>query len=286
MTQQSLAQISVSFNGTSFLLNVANGKMMSLNMIYAAAGSPANKDAPAWLRNSDVSEFLLAVVGEQSADFKHLAERHLTQRPEKKEKSIDLLKWCREAYRIASHCGIVMTKRGKYGGGTWAHWKVATKYAAYLEPTLENAILDVFRERIQEEINPDLAIKRSRDRAIASWRRQGRTEDWIEQRCKQIDNWHGFTDTLKDHGVEGYGYVQCANSLNVPILKGTSKEVKALRNIPTNGNLRDALDEEEIAAINFAQVKARKKIKTGNIQGNQPCAMACFDAAQQVASIL
>lgn len=252
MTQQSLAQISVSFNGTSFLLNVADGAMMPLNEIYEAAGNPANKEPWRWLDTEGSRQFIDSIC-----EILNLAKSQ-----------------------------VLKTKRGRHGGGTWAHWKVAVRYAAYLAPALDNAILDVFRERIQEEINPDLAIKRGRNRAMASWRRQGRTEDWIEQRCKQIDNWHGFTDTLKDHGVEGYGYVQCANSLNVPILKGTSKEVKALRNIPPNGNLRDALDEEEIAAINFAQVKARKKIKTGNIQGNQPCAMACFDAAQQVASIL
>jgi hypothetical protein len=285
MATQSLSQIPVAFNGMTFLLDVAEGNLMSLNAIYAAAGSPANKDAPAWLRNSDVAAFMLTVVGEKTTDFKHLADVHLKQRPEKKEKSKELTKWCNEAYDLAVKAGFAITKRGRHGGGTWAHWKIATKYAAYLEPALESAILDVFQERVQEEANPELAIKRGRDRAIAAWRRQGKTEDWIEQRCKQIDSWHGFTDTLKEHGVTGDGYGRCADSLNVPILGGTSKQIRKARSI-VGKSLRDGLDEVENAAINFAQVLAKKKIKEDNVHGNYRCSIACYKSAEKVAQVL
>lgn len=282
---KSVTKFEVNYNGTKFLMDVADGNLMSLNEIYAAAGSPANKDAPTWLRTADVAEFLMVISAEKSTSFKHLAEGHLKSRPEPKEKSKELVEWCREAYAIAVKCGIVVSKKGKYGGGTWAYWKVATKYAYYLSPALESAILDVFQERVQEEINPELGLKRGRERAIASWRRQGKNEDWIEQRCLQIDNWHGFTDTLKAHGVNGEGYGRCADSLNVPILGGTSKEIKKSRSIATK-SLRDGLDEVENAAINFAQVLAKKKIKTENINGNRLCAIACFKSAEKVASVL
>jgi len=85
--------------------------------------------------------------------------------------------------------------------------------------------------------------------------------------------------------VNGEGYGRCADSLNVPILGGTSKEIKKSRSIATK-SLRDGLDEVENAAINFAQVLAKKKIKTENINGNRLCAIACFKSAEKVASVL
>jgi hypothetical protein len=252
MTKRSLTQISVPFNGSTFLLDVAEGKMMSLNAIYAAAGSPLNRDPRRWMETEVAKQFI-----ENACVFLNVVQS-------------DILK----------------TKRGRHGGGTWAHWKIATKYAAYLDTSIEHAILDVFQERVQEEANPELGIERTRQRAATSWRRQGKSEEWIEARCKQIGNWHGFTNTLKEHEVEGIGYSKCADALNVPILKGTSKQIKALRSVPKNGSLRDALDEEEIAAISLAQVKARKQIKLNDLRGNEPCANACLDAAKKVASIL
>jgi hypothetical protein len=250
MATRSLTQIPVSFNGTSFLLDVADGKLISLNTIYAAAGSPAFHEPKFWLRSVECEKFIENLCLELKVDKSHL----------------------------------IKVTRGK-GGGTWAHWKIAAKYACHLEPKLESAILDVFRERVQEEIDPELGIKRSRERAIASWRRQGRNEDWIEQRCSQIDNWHGFTDTLKAHGVQGEGYGRCADSLNVPILGGTSKQIRKERQIATK-SLRDGLDEVENAAINFAQVLAKKKIKDNNIIGNRLCATACYQSAEKVAAII
>jgi hypothetical protein len=251
MATQSLSQIPVAFNGMTFLLDVAEGNLMSLNAIYAAAGSPANKEPWRWLDTEGAIHFIDSIC-----EILNLAK---TQ--------------------------VLKTKRGRHGGGTWAHWKVATKYAAYLEPALENIILDVFRERVQEEANPELSIKRGRDRAIAAWRRQGKTEDWIEQRCKQIDSWHGFTDTLKEHGVTGDGYGRCADSLNVPILGGTSKQIRKARSI-VGKSLRDGLDEVENAAINFAQVLAKKKIKEDNVHGNYRCSIACYKSAEKVAQVL
>ena len=165
---KSLTKYEVNYNGTQFLMDVADGNLMSLNEIYVAAGSPAFHEPFEWMRSEYSKKFIKNIELELNLDKSR----------------------------------IIKVTRGK-GGGTWAHWKIATKYACYLSPALESAILDVFRERIQEEINPELGLKRSRDRAITSWKRKGKNDDWIEQRCLQIDNWHGFTDTLKAHGVNG-----------------------------------------------------------------------------------
>ena len=39
---KSLTKYEVNYNGTQFLMDVADGNLMSLNEIYVAAGSPAS----------------------------------------------------------------------------------------------------------------------------------------------------------------------------------------------------------------------------------------------------
>ena len=282
--QKSITTIEVPFNGATFLLDVAEGKLMSLNTIYEATSTPSGKDDPRqWLRQAQTATLLLTIICEVNP--KAGAAEHLGNRPEKETKSADLEAWCGKAVEIGVAAGVLKTKRGRRGGGTWAHWKIAVKYAGYLMPALDSAILDVFRERVQEELNPELALSRGRERAIAGWRRQGQTDLWIEQRCKTVDSWHGWTDTLKAHGVEGIGYAKCADSINVPILGGTAKEVRQSRQIATT-SLRDSLSDVENAAINLAQVLSRNDIQQHQLNGNRPCAKACFDASTKVAKVI
>jgi hypothetical protein len=247
----SLTKFEVNFNGVQFLLNVADGAMMSLNEIYAAAGSPAGKEPWRWLETEGSKQFIDSIM---------------------------------ESLHLAKNV-ILKTSRARLdrGGGTWAHWKIAVRYAAYLAPALDSAILDVFRERVQEEIDPELGITRSRERAINSWKRQGKNEDWIGVRIKTIDTWKSFTDTLKVQGVDSYGYPKCADSFNVPLLGGTAKEVRKERNIVTQ-NLRDSLDEEELAEIELAQIRAKKKIMKDEVRGNAKCARICFDTSTRIAA--
>jgi hypothetical protein len=58
--------------------------------------------------------------------------------------------------------------RGRHGG-TFAHWQIATEYAGYLSPDLRILVNSIFRERLQETIDPELGLSWSRKRAIKSW---------------------------------------------------------------------------------------------------------------------
>lgn len=278
---KSLTNIPVNYNGVSFLLDVAEGNLMSLNTIYVAAGSPANKESKFWFRDSNVCEFLLSLIIEKSDTFKGEAQSCLTQRPEKKEKNKELIAWCKEAYSLAMKAGFVMTKRGKYGGGTWAHWKIATKYACYLAPALESAILDVFRERIQEEGDPGKVI----DRGIEGYRKQGKTNDWIEQRVKSKTAWVSLTDELKVRDTTNWVYSQCADSINIPIMGGTAKMVKKQQGLKPSESLRDHQDEVTLALLNVAQVLSKDKIVKEDRRGDKPCITACQEVANKVAAL-
>ena len=62
MAKNGLTQFEVSFNGTTFLLDVAEGKMMSLNEIYAAAGSPANKEPWRWMDTEGAKQSIDSIM--------------------------------------------------------------------------------------------------------------------------------------------------------------------------------------------------------------------------------
>jgi hypothetical protein len=68
---------------------------------------------------------------------------------------------------------ILETKHGR-AGGTYAHKQIALAYAKYLSHDLHMYVNQVFFERLEEETNPELGITRSHERAIESWKKQGR----------------------------------------------------------------------------------------------------------------
>ncbi len=243
---KSVTKFEVNYNGTKFLMDVADGNLMSLNEIYTAAGSPSFREPSRWITNEDVVRFIDELCNTYNTDRK----------------------------------GIIKVTRGK-GGGTWAHWKIAAKYAAYLEPALESAILDVFRERIQEEIDPGKAV----DRGIEGYRKQGRSDNWIDQRVKSKLTWTSLTDVLKDHEVTKYGYARCADSFNVPIIGNNAKVIKKEQGIKKSGSIRDFQDEVTLALMNVAQVLSKDKIVKENKIGDMDCSRVCFDVATRVAAL-
>lgn len=246
MATRSLTQIPVSFNGTSFLLDVADGKMISLNAIYAAAGSPANKDPRFWLRSVESEKFIENLCLELKVSKSHL----------------------------------IKVIRGK-GGGTWTHWKIATKYAAYLSPTLESAILDIFKERIQEEIDPGKAI----ERGIEGYKRQGKSSQWIDRRLMTKSGWKELTDVMKEQDVKKQGYAQVADSINVPIIGKTAKEFKQEKGLRKSDSTRNEMDDVQLAMIMLTQSLSKKKIVEKDIRGNKDCARTCFDISTKVSAL-
>lgn len=178
--------LKISYNGNDFLLDVAEGKMVSLNVIYEIAGSPVNKEPYEWKRSINTKELIETLT-------KNLHT----------EKS-----------------RIIKTSRARAdrGGGTWAHWQLALAYAKYLSPEFHLVVNEVFKERLEEEIDPELGINRARERAEKQYLKRGKTQDWVKTRLKGIDDRHGFTDTLKEHGVHGIGYAQCTDAINKPLI--------------------------------------------------------------------
>jgi hypothetical protein len=196
--------------------------------------------------------------------------------------------WTSQVKNLATRLGIITTKLGYTVGGTYAISDLAIAYAEYLSPEFHAWALTAIRERIEEEANPELAYSRGRERAVKGWKRQNKSDDWIQDRINGIDNYKQHTAVLKAHGVdfEGKrnGYADCADSINKEILGGRAKQVKACLGLNKKSDrLRDHLQRIHLTALSFAEAMADDDIETNELYGNSQCVDACSRAAYRVA---
>ncbi|KAA6348670.1 hypothetical protein EZS27_003903 [termite gut metagenome] len=187
-------------------INVEKG-MISLTDLWKAAGSNPQQTPAKWQETESAKGFLLAVS---------------------------------RLLNIAKN-DVLKSKQGK-GGGTYAHKQVALEYAQYLDPQLGVLVNEVFFQRIEEEKNPDLAV----NRAIKTYKKQGRSDKWIMERLEGKGIRNLFTSTLAEHGVNGEGYRDCTNAIYNPLLGGKAEMVRKERNLPKSANIRDNLSFIEL----------------------------------------
>lgn len=244
--------LKVPFNGHDFFISITDGDMVSLNQIHEIVGSPENQSPSQWI--SLPSTVLLL----ESIDNENVERSH-----------------------------IIETKRGE-GGGTLAHWQLALSYAQYLSSELHIAVNQVFKERLEEMIDPELGLSRSQERARKAWRAQGKSEEWIAKR-EQNKNIHGvYVETLIEHKVKpGQEIGHCTNQIYRGLfLKDKSGIEESLRknnpNLPKSVNIRDYAKLSSLAAISLAEALTSEKIEEVNANGVKHCAEISFDKASSV----
>lgn len=223
-------------------LSVDKDGMVNLTDLHRIAGSPANRDPRQWSRK-------------EGADFVSFVRENLNV-PEKH---------------------IYRGERGR-GGATYAHWQIALAYAKYLSPELHAEVNETYRQAKAEEANPQLSV----DKAVANWRKQGRSDKWIAARMQGKAARLHFTDTLARHGVTGHGYKGCTDAIYAPLLGGTAEQVREQRGYPVKANLREHLPLRALTAIAFAEQLAEERIEEQKAYGNDSCIHICNQAAQTV----
>jgi hypothetical protein len=241
----------IEYNETPINIRLGDG-FVRLTDMWRAQGSPKTKRVNDWLNNDNVQPLLRVLAAELNT---------------------------------APSC-IYETRKGK-GGGTYGIPKLAIAYAEYLSPEFHSWALGALLERIEEDNDPELGITRSEDRAIAKWRRQGKSDEWISVRLKGIDGRNHLTKELKIRGINiPWQYGACTNEIYKPLLGGDAKQIKVNRGLPDKANLRDSFDDIEAAATNLAEVLARAKIRANNLHGFKDCRIACFESGNNVKKAL
>lgn len=232
-----------------------NGKdMISLTDMWKAAGSPKVKAPKFWLGQDATQMFLeaLSVANRSNPDL------------------------------------LLKKKKGGrgIGGNTEAHWQIALAYAKYLSPQFHIQCNEWIRERMEEDRNPELAIKRGRERAVASWKRKGWTDKEITERLKGIDLRNMFTSVLGSHDVKQKGFGDCTNAIYKYLFGGPAKLVREKLGLPEKSNPRDHMSFEQLHAVNIAEGLASNKIEEEHIYGNEKCQEACEIASKIAANAI
>ena len=121
----------------------------------------------------------------------------------------------------------------------------------------------VGKERIEEEINPALAIQRGMD----SYRKRGMSEKWIKTRIETINSRNHLTDTLKDHGIKGNEYARTTNILYERTFELNAQDLREAKGLEDKDRLRDNMSENELTVVNISENLLEGIIKKNNSQG-------------------
>jgi len=119
-------------------------------------------------------------------------------------------------------------------------------------------------ERMQEMVNPELAI----DRARETWTKQGRSEEWIENRLKGINHRNELTDYWKEHDVKkGIEYATLTDIIHREWSGVTVKQHKTMKDLDKPNNLRDHMNSAELLFTALAEISAKMIAESTNATG-------------------
>lgn len=118
-------------------------------------------------------------------------------------------------------------------------------------------------ERLQEIVNPELAVNRARE----NWQKMGAPEKWIEQRMRGQEIRNKLTDYWQESGVKrGLEYAKLTDIIHEEWSGLTTRKHKNLKKL-NKENLRDAMTEAELVFTALAELSTTKIAKKDESQG-------------------
>ena len=141
-------------------------------------------------------------------------------------------KWIKSTNAIG-----LISKSGRYGGGTYAHKDIAFEFASWLSPEFKLYIIKDY-QRLKEDEGHRLAL------------------DWNVKRILAKANYRIHTDAIKMNLIppelprvqQGYVYADEADVLNVALFGKTAKQWKR-ENPGVKGNMRDFASIEQLLVL-------------------------------------
>lgn len=117
-------------------------------------------------------------------------------------------------------------------------------------------------ERIQEIIDPSLAIERAKQ----TYLKKGYDEQWTNTRIKGIDARHNLTNEWKNRGANTTDYAILTDEVSKGTFGITTQQHKDIKSLDKQ-NLRDNMSAMELALMTLAEVTTTEIHKTNNSQG-------------------
>ena len=151
----------------------------------------------------------------------------------------------------------IITKSGRYGGGTFAHKDIAFEFASWLSAEFKFYLIHEF-QRLKEEEQKQLSV------------------EWNFQRTLAKINYHIHTDAIKEHITPpvvtktqiSMVYASEADLLNVALFGRTALQWRK-ENPKTKGNIRDKATLEQLVVLSNLESINALLIRQGLIQGER-----------------
>lgn len=128
--------------------------------------------------------------------------------------------------------------------------------------TFKQWFAELAEERIEEYMNPALAIERARDRYLE----RGYSPEWINSRVKSITYHSQLLDEWANRGATTKEYEKLSNTISKETFGVTTQEHKELKNV-TDGSLRDNMSQMELLITSLAELTTSELHKSNNSHG-------------------
>lgn len=185
-----------------------------------------------WMRNRNTLEFIGIWEELNNPDFK--GNEFVTFKSQAGLNSFNLTprKWVDATNAIG-----IISKAGRYGGGTFAHKDIAFEFGSWLSPEFKLYLIKEF-QRLKEDENDRLKL------------------DWNLQRTLAKVNYTIHTDAIKANLIPqalnktqvSFVYANEADMLNVALFGKTAKQWRD-DNPTSTGNIRDEATIEQLVVL-------------------------------------
>ena len=185
-----------------------------------------------WMRNRNTVEFLAVWEELHNPDFNRVQFEAVRSEAGLNRFVMTPTKWIEQTNAI----GIV-SKAGRYGGGTYAHSDIAMAFATWISPEFQLYIMKDYR-RLKQDENSRFSL------------------DWNLNRALSKVNYHIHTDAVKENLIPpeltpeqiAYTYASEADLLNVALFGQTAKQWKN-NNPSKKGNVRDDANLNQLLVL-------------------------------------
>jgi hypothetical protein len=185
-----------------------------------------------WMRTRDTIEFLGIWEKISNPDFKGVEFDAFKNKAGSNAFVLSPQKWIRETNAIG-----IISKSGKYGGGTYAHKDIAFEFASWISAEFKLYLIKEF-QRLKLEENKRLSL------------------GWDVKRQLTKINYHIHTDAIKQHLIpkrlskneKNIIFANEADVLNKALFGMTAKEWRD-KNKKLEGNIRDYADVTQLVCL-------------------------------------
>jgi hypothetical protein len=216
-----------------------------------------NADSPAdliasWMRNKDTIEFLGVWEMLNNPDFNLVQLEEVKKQAGYNRFIISPSKWIETTNSIG-----LITKTGRYGGGTFAHKDIAFAFCYWISPPFQLYVIKEFQrmKAVEAEQNKE-------------------SLDWNLRRTLAKVNYRVHADAIKMHLIpprlantkqEGIVYASEADILNLALFGLTAKQWHEV-NPTLKGNMRDYATAEQLLVLSNLENLNAHFIKEGTNQ--------------------